>query len=245
MRTLASLKISIKIYIIVALLAVVSATIGAIGLYAMDRFGDRAEAMKGAAERAILGEKVNGIIYAVVMDLRGVYMSQTKAEAQRYAEGMRKSLDEMSKVMARWAKIVPAEQHDVFARAMDNANKFLEFRGELARLGVEVSPEKGREYGDNDANRANRQALNKEVDALAAFNARDIETVNREIDEARSRLVSLILSVAAIGIVLGIVLAWAISTYQIARPLVGLTAIMQKLAGGNFRGQRSRHRPAR
>ena len=232
MRAFADFKISVKIYVIVALLAAVATTIGAIGLYAMDRFGDRADAMKGAAERAILGEKVNGLIYAVVMDLRGVYMSQNKAEAQRFAEGMRKNLDEMGKQMARWAKIVPEEQRDVFARAMDNAGKFLEFRRELARLGTEVSPEKGREYGDNEANRANRQALNKEIDALAVFNAKDIESVNREIDAAQSRLVSLILGVTATGIVLGIALAWAISTYQIARPLVGLTGIMQKLAGG-------------
>ena len=38
--------------------------------------------------------------------------------------------------------------------------QFIDFRHELARLGTEVSPAAGREWGDNDTNRSVRKALN-------------------------------------------------------------------------------------
>ena len=47
--------------------------------------------------------------------------------------------------------------------------QFIEFRKELVRLGVEVSPAKGREWGDNEANRSVRTALNQDLDKLAAI----------------------------------------------------------------------------
>ncbi|MFX8565910.1 hypothetical protein ABTL91_20465, partial [Acinetobacter baumannii] len=41
------------------------------------------------------------------------------------------------------------------------------FRAELVRRGIEIGPAAGREWGDNDANRAVRSALNKDLEALA------------------------------------------------------------------------------
>ncbi len=39
----------------------------------------------------------------------------------------------------------------------DRVRQFIEFRKELARLGVEVGQAAGREWGDNDANRTVRR----------------------------------------------------------------------------------------
>ena len=49
--------------------------------------------------------------------------------------------------------------------------QFIDFRRELARLGTEVSPAAGREWGDNDANRSVRKALNKDLEKLAELYA--------------------------------------------------------------------------
>jgi methyl-accepting chemotaxis protein len=233
MTYFSNLRVSLKIYCIVGLLSAVALGIAVISLSAMSTFNRGATDMKLSAERAIIGEKVNGLINGIVMDSRGVYMSRDVKEAKRYADGMRKQLDEFAKLMDRWKEIVRPDQRETFDRAYANAAKFVEFRKELARLGTEVSPEKGREWGDNEANRANRQALNKEIVALAAANATDIETANREIDALYDTLFMMILLVATVGIAAGIGVAWAISTYQIARPIVAMTGVMKKLAGGD------------
>ena len=54
-----------------------------------------------------------------------------------------------------------------FAEFEKRIQQFMEFRKELVRLGTEVAPAKGREWGDNEANRSVRTALNKDLDKLA------------------------------------------------------------------------------
>ncbi len=49
--------------------------------------------------------------------------------------------------------------------------QFQEFRRELVRRGIEISPAAGREWGDNDANRNVRIALNKDIENLAKIYA--------------------------------------------------------------------------
>jgi signal transduction histidine kinase/CheY-like chemotaxis protein/HPt (histidine-containing phosphotransfer) domain-containing protein len=54
------------------------------------------------------------------------------------------------------------------------------------RIGNEVGQAAAREWGDNDANRVNRQAFNREIDALAAANYAQLARLRTEIN-ARSR----------------------------------------------------------
>src|SRR4249919_739414 len=57
-----------------------------------------------------------------------------------------------------------AEQFAVFKKRIE---QFVEFRKELVRRGVEINAAAGREWGDNDANRAVRSALNKDLEVLS------------------------------------------------------------------------------
>ncbi len=60
--------------------------------------------------------------------------------------------------------------------------QFVDFRKELVRRGVEINAAAGREWGDNDANRTVRSALNKDLEALSkvyAERARQIARADR------------------------------------------------------------------
>ena len=62
-----------------------------------------------------------------------------------------------------------AEQFEPVLRAHRRSSSIS--ADELARLGTEVSPAAGREWGDNDANRSVRKALNKDLEQLAELYA--------------------------------------------------------------------------
>ncbi len=82
-------------------------------------------------------------------------MSADTAQAKRYwrSAGYKFSAD-VAKARGRLAKIGRPEDAAQSDRVPRSAiQQFCEFRKELARLGAEVSPAKGREWGDNDANR--------------------------------------------------------------------------------------------
>src|SRR5258705_3789959 len=169
MPTLPKLSIAAKLYTIFTLLAV--AAIGLAGIAVMN--ARHQAAMTGDYETALVGtqnvERVNGLVYAVVMESRGVYMSPDVPTAKRYGDLLLKFNERIVKVVDEWRKSVRAEdaaQFDEFSRRIA---QFIEFRKELLRLGVEVSPAKGRDWGDNEANRSVRTALNGDLKKLAAI----------------------------------------------------------------------------
>jgi methyl-accepting chemotaxis protein len=167
---LENLRIGTKIYAVVGLLAAVAAGIGGMGIDAMRTYDAQVGVITRASQRATLGERVNGMILSVVMDSRGIYMARDRAESDKYGKPIVENLKRMQALMAQWKALLPDDQKDQFARAEANAQKFVEFRTELVRLGAEVGNPAARDYGDNDANRTNRAALNKEIEGLADQN---------------------------------------------------------------------------
>ena len=81
-----------------------------------------------------------------------------------------------------WEKSVRGDDTELFAQFSKRIAQFIDFRRELARLGTEVSPAAGREWGDNDANRSVRKALNKDLDKLTEIYAKRAKRVYSEID---------------------------------------------------------------
>src|SRR5262249_10741548 len=109
--------------------------------------------------------------------------------------------------------------------------QFQEFRRELARRGVEIGPESGREWGDNDANRTVRKALNKDLELLAKmYDSRSKEIYLQLKEEIRTTawiLSGLGLSAIALA-TLGVIIIWR----GVARPLAWITRITEAVAHG-------------
>ncbi len=168
-RVLPKLSIAAKLYIIFTLLAVAAFALA--GIAVMN--ARHQAAMMADYETSLSGtrnvERVNGLIYAVVMESRGVYMSPDIPAAKRYGDLLLKFNDRIGQVVDEWRKNVRSDDAAQFAAFAERVKKFIEFRQELVRLGTEVSPAKGREWGDNEANRSVRTALNQDLDKLAAI----------------------------------------------------------------------------
>jgi methyl-accepting chemotaxis protein len=96
-------------------------------------------------------------------------MSPDIPTAKRYGELLLKFNDRIAAVVLDWRKNVRSDDAAQFEEFSKRIAQFIDFRKELVRLGTEVSPAKGREWGDNEANRSVRTALNKDLDKLAAI----------------------------------------------------------------------------
>jgi signal transduction histidine kinase len=175
-----------NVYAVVAALGLVALIIGAIGVDAVYTTNAQVRQLEQVANRAFFAERANALIYAVVMESRGVYMSSDAADRAKFGAGLKAFLSQLEANMAAWKTHIQPEQRDEFQRAEDRAEEFVRFRTELVRLGNEVGQAAAREWGDNDANRTNRQALNGEIDGLATENYAQLEKLRIEINE-RSR----------------------------------------------------------
>jgi methyl-accepting chemotaxis protein len=231
MKFLPNLSLAAKLYAILALLATVT-----IALAAVAAFDSRKSAgLTGEFDAAFKGmqniEKVNGLIYAVVMESRGIYMSEDIPTAKKYAAPLLVFNDKIGKVVEEWRKTVRAQdaaQFDAFAKRIA---QFQEFRRELVRRGTEVNPKAGREWGDNDANRNVRKALNKDLDGLTAlYSARSnaiYENLDHRIHKTAWKL-SLMAVFALMLALAGALLIWR----AVARPLHAITQVTQAVADG-------------
>ncbi len=229
-RLAGRLTLASKLYAIFALFALLTAAIAMLSDYNSRRSADLTAAIETANAAALNVERVNSLVYAVVMESRGIYMSTEPAVVKRYGEGLLKFNAQIREVVKGWEKIVQADDAEQFATFKKRIEQFVEFRSELVRRGIEIGPAAGREWGDNDANRAVRSALNKDLEALAKVytgRAREIAQqteTNRMMSLALTCLAGLALALVVIGVV--------IIARSIARPLSAITETIKLVADG-------------
>ncbi|HVJ41014.1 MAG TPA: HAMP domain-containing methyl-accepting chemotaxis protein [Dongiaceae bacterium] len=234
MSWLTNLKIGTKILLVTCILIATAGIIGLVALETLFRSEDLVQKMEDTANRSIYGERVSAMIYAVVMDSRGVYMSKDTDAAGKFAPGILKNLDKLQKDMASWHDLIGPEDVEVFNKAQADADQFVKVRTELARLGTADSPQHARDFGDNDANRANRKAFGDEIAQLAKVNQDRIAQIRDELDNFYTWRIRLMLTVVGAGVVIGLVMALTVSSRFIAGPIRSLTATMTRLAQGDF-----------
>jgi methyl-accepting chemotaxis protein len=227
-----NLRIGTKIYAVVGLLSVGSIIIAVLALLALTNYNLRVGEMQNASQRSFIGEQINSMIYAVVMDSRGVYMARDAAEAEKFGKPLLKNLHEIKELIAAWRVLLPQARKNETDRASANTDKFTEFRTETVRRGIASGGPAAREYGDNDENRTNRQSLNKEIEALAKSTNAEIASLKTDLDAFyRSKMLQLIV-LAVVGVAVSVSLSMVTVIGFIARPIASLTRVMRQLAEG-------------
>jgi len=195
-----------SVYAIIAALGLVVLAVGVIGVAAVYTTNKHVRELEEVANRAFFAEHANTLVYAVVMDSRGIYMSADAADRATYGAGVMKFLAELDANMTAWKQYVAPDDRNNFARAQARAQEFIRFRTELVRLGNEVGQTAAREWGDNDANRTNRQALNRDIELLAKANYTELAKLRAWINEYSIWQFMLAAATMAGGILLAILL---------------------------------------
>jgi methyl-accepting chemotaxis protein len=149
---------------------------------------------------------------------------------KKYGDGLLKFNDQILAVVKDWESIIQADDAQQFAVFKKRIEQFVDFRKELVRRGVEIGGAAGREWGDNDANRAVRSALNKDLEALSKVYAERSKQIarqgeaNRQLSFLLTCLGGLALLVVGIGVL--------IISRSVARPLAVITTTIKRVAEG-------------
>jgi methyl-accepting chemotaxis protein len=227
---MSKLSLAAKLYAIFGLFAVLIAAITALSDYNSRRSTELMDAVETASRAALNVQHVNSLVYAIVMESRGVYMSSDKSGASKFGEGLLKFNEQLLAVVASWEQLVQADDSAQFAVFRKRIEQFVDFRKELVRRGVEIGPAAGREWGDNDANREVRAALNKDLDALSKVYAERSTRLAQQTDANHELAVVLTcLGGLALGVV---VIGVLIISRSIARPLSVITTTIKQVADG-------------
>ena len=229
---LAQLSIAAKLYVIFTLLATVTIGLAAVSLLNTSRHVALTKEFESAFVGAENVDRINSLIYAVVMESRGIYMSPDIATAKKFAEGLTRFNDQIGSVVEKWQQSVLPEDAAVFAAFAERVRKFQEFRRELVRRGTEISPESGREWGDNDANRTVRTALTNDLDKLGQLYANRSRMIYGQIESGIHVTAIEVIVLGALALMLAMAGALMIRR-SIARPLAEVTRVTEAVAGGD------------
>jgi methyl-accepting chemotaxis protein len=230
--TLPKLSIAAKLYVIFALMATTTIALSVVAVTAARHHAALTDEFESANAGTWNVERVNGLIYAVVMESRGVYMSDDIKTSKIYADGILKFNKQIAKVVVDWKKSVRGDDAELFVQFSKRIAQFIDFRRELARLGTEVSPAAGREWGDNDANRSVRKALNKDLDQLTEIYSKRATRVYSEINTGIDKTAMWLSLLACFAVLLATAGAWVISR-SVAKPIADITRVTEAVAAGD------------
>ncbi|HEY2840072.1 MAG TPA: HAMP domain-containing methyl-accepting chemotaxis protein [Pirellulales bacterium] len=225
------LSLAAKLYSIFALIAFLTAAIAILSDYNTRRNAELTQAIETANLAALNVELVNSLVYAVVMESRGVYMSSAPADVKKFGDGLLKFNDKILSVVKNWQSIVQTDDAEQFAVFKKRIEQFVEFRKELVRRGVEIGAAAGREWGDNDANRQVRSALNKDLEALSKVYVERGKQVARqgEVNHTMGFLLTCLGALTLVVVGVGVL----IISRSVARPLSAITDTIKRVAGGD------------
>jgi methyl-accepting chemotaxis protein len=223
-------SLATRLYSIFALFALLTAAMTALSDHNTRQGAELTKAIETADRAALNVERVNSLVYAVVMESRGVYMSSEANAVKKFGDGLLKFNDQILAVVKNWESIVQADDADQFAPFKKRIEQFVDFRKELVRRAIEVSPAAGREWGDNDANRAVRSALNQDLEALSKVYAERGKRIARQAD-VNQQLAFVLTCIGGFVLVL-VGLGVIIISRSIARPLSLITTTIKQVAEG-------------
>jgi methyl-accepting chemotaxis protein len=223
-------SLAAKLYSIFALIATLTAAIAFLSDYNTRRNAELTEAVDLASRAALNVERVNSLVYAVVMESRGIYMSTEPTTIRKYGDGLLKFNEQILAVVKDWEALVQADDAEQFATFRKRIEQFVAFRKELVRRGVEIGGSAGREWGDNDANRDVRSALNKDLEALSRVYAERSKKLARQA--AVNRDMALVLTCLGAAALIVVLLGVLIIARSVARPLSQITTTIKRVADG-------------
>jgi len=227
------MKISGKIYSIVGVMGLVAILVGGIAVYTAYEYHDKLNRFENAAERSYFGERLNRYVTAVVMDSRGIYASQTTAQAEPFGNGILRYLDLMDELLAVWRPLVDAEGLAQFDAVVAKAAEFRAFRTETARLG-QIDPALANEQGNNMENRTNRREYQNEIDAVVERDQNILQSIKADVESFQRNMLLLIFATVLVGLGVGAAVAVFISRSQLSQPIMNLTEKMKSLADGDL-----------
>ena len=233
-RSFRNTSIAARVFGVVGLMAFTAASIAWIGLYTTDVYNAKVSNMQAASARAILGEQVNGLINAVVMDSRGIYAATSSKDVDKFSKPLMDNLKRIDRRMSEWAAIVPGSERRLFDPCSLAVQDFIKLRVAIVEAGKTQGAPAASKLGNNDVARANRQAVNDAVVMLAKINAAEVDRTVMELADFHT-LMATVVPVATIGSILVVtLLASLLVRYGITGPLAGITLAIKQVADGHL-----------
>jgi len=112
--SLASFSIASKLYAIFALLATATVVLALVAIISARRHAALTDDFEAAFHGSQNVERSNSLIYAVVMDSRGVYMLEDAPTRKKYADGLLNFNAQIARIVDAWERSIRLAEAALF-----------------------------------------------------------------------------------------------------------------------------------
>jgi methyl-accepting chemotaxis protein len=231
MAILPRLSIATKLYAIFALLAIATLALAAVAVVNARHHSALTQEFEAAAQGANHIERLNGLIYAVDMESRGIYMSANADDAGGFVSGLLRFNERIGDVVTEWRWVVQPSDTDQFEVFVERIRQFQDFQRELVRRTNQGGIAAARDWGDNEGNRVSRGVLNGDLESFGQVYSHRAKHAYAKIDrgiETTAWIMTLLSAVAVMLAAFGAFIIW----YNVARPLAQITHVTETVAEG-------------
>jgi methyl-accepting chemotaxis protein len=229
---LPNLSIATKLYAIFALLATATVALALVAAVSSRRHATLTVEYESALQGAQNVERLNGLIYAVRLETRGVIMSSDAAAAKKFAEKARAYNDRIDQTVAHWRLVVRPEDAKPFAAMAERIKQFQEFARAVASHAANPAQKTVFNWRDSDAGQDVRLALNHDLESFGQLYAARATKIFTEIDDGIDWLAWFMTVLGAAAVVLaafGMFILWR----AVVRPLADISRVTEAVAEGN------------
>jgi methyl-accepting chemotaxis protein len=225
--TLPKLTIAAKLYAIFALMATTTLALAVVVVIGARHHALSADEFESANVGTLNAARVNGLIYAVVAESRGIYMTADPADRRQFVDGIGAFNAQIAAVVEDWRLSVRTDDAAAFAVFSKRIAAFIEHRAELARLGRD-NPAAARIWGESS--RQMRQALNADMEQLTALYAERAKRAYADINGGLNNSAISLSLFALLGLLASI--SVLVISRGVVRPLSEMTRVTEVVAEG-------------
>jgi len=224
-----NVSILLKLYAIIALFATATVMLAVVAVDSARRHTELTAEFEAALQGAQTVERINSLIYAVVAEARGLFLSPDTTTGAAFVGRMGQFNEELLQLVDDHAR--QAGQTDGFRPVAEKIKQFYELRKELIRLGTDEGPAAARERGFTMTVRENRQELNRELENLGAAYLLRARAAYRAANAGADTSAKLMIALSIAAVLLAAasaLLLWR----SVARPLAQITRVTGAIANG-------------
>jgi methyl-accepting chemotaxis protein len=229
---LPKLSIAAKLYAIFALMAAATVALSAVAVSNARHHAALTDEFESANAGSQNVERINGLIYATVMELRGIYMSADRTEAAKYADSLVKANDQISGVMGDWQRSVRNSDALAFSNFAVRIDGYQTALYALAPIAKQAGAQAARKWALENPSLEIRATLSNDLTALGQHYADTASQIYTQIDEGIDDTALLLTALAGFAIALALV-GVAIISRSVTRPIAAITAVTQAVADGD------------
>ena len=230
---LSHLSIAAKLYAICALLATLTVALAAIVAWNGHRHAVLISEFESAFRAGQQVGRINGLIYAVLMETRGIYLAADDAAGKDHAAGLAGFTSQFEEVMQEWERHVRSDDAERFQELSGRVRIFREYRGKLAAQVSQDGLKAARQWAQFDDHVTAHDVLSRDLHVLSAIYDRRADQTYKEVGRLTQQSAWLMTVLGLLAVLLAVAGIYTVRRF-VARPLGRIARLTERVAAGQL-----------